>query len=90
LVGDWYGWWNGWPVGAHLLAGVIGFLVGAPVALLFFSQLASRQAQTMGRAAALKQAPVLAGQFRNTLLEGFPSAAPSAAPRPAHRVADRV
>lgn len=79
LYGDRHGWWDGWPVGANLFSGLIGFLVGVPVALIFLSHLASRQAQTMGRTAALKQAPVLASQFGDTLLEEFPSDTPGAA-----------
>ncbi|MFF3751397.1 hypothetical protein ACFYYH_13175 [Streptomyces sp. NPDC002018] len=79
LYGDQQCWWDGRSVGANLLSGLAGFLVGVPVAVLFLSHLASRQAQTMGRAAALKQAPVVVGQFRDTLLKGFPSDAPGAA-----------
>ncbi|CAM5467706.1 hypothetical protein [Streptomyces griseorubiginosus] len=60
-------------MGTNLVSGLIGFLVGVPFALIFVPHLAARQAQTMGRAAALRQAPVLVSQFRDTLLGGFPS-----------------
>ncbi|MBT2526986.1 hypothetical protein J7E91_16520 [Streptomyces sp. ISL-99] len=79
MYGELQCWWGNWPLGTNLLSSLVAFLVGVPVALIFLSRLASRQAQTMARTVALKQVPAAVNLFTEALLRRFVAETPDAA-----------